>query len=438
VPPVLSLAPGSPPPQTQAPLPIDGSRGGFYAQLRWEIPRVRAALDALDAGLFGPAVLLRDYIRRDPRARAAEEQPTSTLLGLKLDLAAGESEHGNSPLEAMRRAGEGLFGDEGRAADGAALKEIAEDVTGFATKWAWLHFEPSADATTWNPILTPWPMSAVRKDEKGRYAALLDGGEEMVIEGPSWIQFSLSRHAPHLRGAVRSIGETWIARQYAVQDAATRSASVREAKYIGELPPGVKMKTKEANQFAADLQGLVRSNAGVVFEQGGKVTISQASSDGHKIFFELEKLCASDFAIAYSGQDGTTATGSTGTYGARQVLYGVAYDLLRGLARVICGGLNEVLRQWAFYNFGRDYYPRARIEVPDLEAEQARALATERRPLMLKELQSLAARGPLPEALVFEVANRYGQTVTPAWAAIWAQPTPAPAAPMREPDGETA
>lgn len=413
------------PPKQPPPAPIDGGRGALFNRLRWEIPDVRRALDLLDAGSFSEVVRLRTAIRRDPRARGAEEQPAATLLGLPLTLEAGTSEHGNSPMESMRRAAAGLFGGEGRSANAGVLKETTEDLLGFAAKWAWIHFEPSAGGATWDPVLTPWPMNAVRWDATLRgYVAVLDGGTEVPIHGENWIEFSMAREKPHMRGAVRSIGETWMVRQYAIQDGATRSGSVREAKMMGELPPDVPIGSLKAQQMAADMQGLVRERGGILYEHGAKVTVQEASGLVHKIFFDLEKLSASDFAIAYSGQDGTTSLGDQGTYGARQVLYGVSYDLLRGLARVLCGGLNEVLRRWAFYNFGRDTYPRAVIRVPDLEAEQARKTAADRRPLMIKELESLAARGPLERDVVVEVADRYGQVVSDEWAALWAQPKP--------------
>jgi hypothetical protein len=351
------------------------------------------------------------------------------LVGLPFRLDGGASSHGNSPTEAMRRAGERLFGEHGRCLSADGLKEIAEDLLGFAYKPCWIHFVPDGEMGRWDPVLTPWPLEAVQLDPNrpGQYEALTDSGTAIPIEPLHWVTFSMARYMPHFRGAVRSIGEIWMARQYAIQDAATRSGSVREAKYFGQLPEGIGIGSKEGRQFCADLQGVVRERGGMAFENGGDVKIHDASAQGHKIFFDLEKLAASDYAIAYSGQDGTTALGNQGTYGARQVLYGVGYDMLRGLARVVSVGKNEVYSRWSVLNFGRREHPYASIEVPDLEAEQARATAAQRRPLMIRELQALASRGPVPDVVVQEVARSYGQEVSPEWAATWMQPTPQPA-----------
>jgi hypothetical protein len=199
-----------------------------------------------------------------------------------------------------------------------------------------------------------------------------------------------------------------------------------EQKYIGELPENVGVTSVKGKQMAADLAGLARGRAGMLFEHGAKVSGIDANAQGHKIFFDLASLCSSDFAIAYSGQDGTTTLGDQGTYGARQVLYGVSYDLLRWLAKAMCGGLNEVLARWAFYNFGRADYPQATIKIPDLETEQARKTEAERRPIMIRELQALASKGPVEASVVHEVAGKYGVVVSNEWAALWMREPPPP------------
>lgn len=118
--------------------------------------------------------------------------------------------------------------------------------------------------------------------------------------------------------------------------------------------------------------------------------------------------------------------GDTGTYGAVKELNGVRYDVIRGLATGVTGGLNEVLRRWAVYNFARATYPRVCVEVPDLEAEQTRTEELKRRAPMLDELEQLRAIDTLTPDLVTTIARRYGQPISAEEIAIWTRPKAAP------------
>lgn len=423
------------PPTDGPPLPVESYRGAMYARRRYDLPTVRQARDLLDSGHFGEAARLRSYIRTDPRACNAEEKLTQTLLGFRRRVEGGPSRHGNSPMEAMRREAEFVFGPKGRAASHDILQEIVEDLRGFSYKPVWIHFEPSPDGARWDPVLTPWPIDAVELDSGGepsarRYVALLAGGHRVPIEGDNWIEFKAVYRDPHQRGAVRAIAEAWVTRQYAVQDAAVRSGSSMEPKRIGVLAPGDGETSPTGKLMAQNLAGLTRARSGMVVRNGADVKQLDVDAKGHQIFFDLEKLSSSDFEIAYNGQDGTSSLGDQGTYGARQVLYGVAYDVIRGVRRGLVGGLDEAARRWAAYNFGREEHPVNVIEVPDLEAEQARALEVARRPMLVNELKTLSARGPLELDLVLQVAQQFGVTVSPEWAEIWTRPAPPPPVPL--------
>jgi len=420
------------PPVEGPPTPVDSARASMYAGRRWDLPSVRRARDLLDAGHFCEAARLRSYLRTDPRMMNAEEQLTQTMLGFEREIEGGPSRHGNSPMESMRREAKYFFGCHGVTARQEILQEIVEDLRGFSYKPCWFHLVPSADGTRWDPVLTPWPLEAVELDTQTgagrRYLAIIEGGVKIPIDGENWIEFRATYRSPHQRGAVRAVCDPWVTRQYAIQDWAVRSGSVAEAKRIGELPEGVSVSSPEGKQFANDLAGLTRARSGMVHRRGGKVTQLDADANGHKVFLDLEKLTSSDYSIAYNGQDGTSSLGDKGTYGARQVLYGVAYDVIRGLSGGLASGVNEAIRRWAFYNFGRVEHPVLEIEVPDLEAEQARALAVDRRPKLIEELKTLSSRGELTPDLVMKIADDYGVSVSEEWAKLWTLPAPAPPA----------
>jgi hypothetical protein len=415
------------------PLPILGARAGLYTSREWDIERVKQARRTLDGGDFAEAVALRSYIRLDPRARGVEGQLADTFVGLGIVMEAGDSEHGNSAGEAMRRGAKHLFGESGTCAGPGLLGQLIEDLAGFAYAPCWLHFAPSADGSRWEPVLTPWPLEAVvaDPDRAGRYLAITSGHAKIPIEGASWIEFKTKITAPHQRGAVRSIAEAWISRAYALGDWNIASSS-NSPKRLGELPDTVALDSAEAQRFASDLAGLDRGYAGIIYRQGAKVSQLKTGELSHKIHMDLASLGASDYAIAYLGQDGTSSLGTTGTKGAREVLYDISYDVIRGLARAVSAGLCEVSNRWAYWNHGREQGPKVKVNVPDLEAEQARGEAIKMRPLLIAELEVLAAKGHLSPALIVSVADAHGVEVTPEWIALWTAPpaTVAPEAPI--------
>jgi hypothetical protein len=415
-----SLAPNASPPTALPPLPILGARSSLYGWREWDIERVKQARRLLDGGDFAEAVALRSFIRLDPRARGVEGQLADTFVGLGIVMEAGDSDHGNSAGEAMRRGAKHLFGEAGTCAGPGLLGQLIEDLAGFAYAPC---FAPSGDGSRWEPVLTPWPLEAVVADPEhpGRYLAITAGNTRIPIEGQSWIEFKTKITAPHQRGAVRAIGETWISRAYALGDWNIASSS-NSPKRLGELPDTVALDSEEAKRFASDQAGLDRGYSGMVFRHGAKVTQLKTGELSHKIHMDLASLGASDYAIAYLGQDGTSSLGTTGTKGAREVLYDISYDVIRGLARAVSAGLCEVSNRWAYWNHGREQGPKVKVNVPDLEAEQARSEAIKMRPLLIAELDALARKGPLTRPLIASVADAHGVQVSEEWMALWTAP----------------
>ena len=415
------------PPTDAAPVPITGYRASQYLVNEWDIPRVEQTLQLLDAGQFRWASDLRTSMRRDSRMRGAESQLADTFVGFDIELEEGPSAHGNSPMESMRREGEGLFGKGGVTANPALLREVIEDLAGFALAFCWLRFEASEDGARWTPHLTPWPIGSVEQDLRaaGQYVALTADGQRIPIQGEHWIEFRQTPTLPHRRGAVRSIARDYISRGFALGDWGIASAG-NSPKRIGELPPDIAVNSPEGRQFARDLARLDQPYSGMIHMSGGKVTALKPGDLSHKIHMDYAATAEESYAIAYLGQSGTVKKGDTGTYGAVKELNGVRYDVIRGLATGVTGGLNEVLRRWAVYNFARAVYPRVCIEVPDLEAEQTRTEELKRRTPMLDELEQLRAIDTLTPDLVTTIARRYGQPMSEHEIAIWTKPKAAP------------
>lgn len=409
-------------------LPPTPTRASQYAAAEWDIPRVKQVLRLLDAGFFCHAIELRDWLRRDSRMAGAEGQLADTFCGFELELEEGERAHGNSPMEAMRRDARGLYGDDGSACGASLLRELIEDLAGFFYKPCWIHFAPSADGSRWEPRLTPWPLSSVSRDpdptRPDRYVAHLDSGQTIRIEGENWIEFRRALTRNHRRGAVRTIAESWINRAFAIGDWGIASSG-NAVKYVGQLPEEITEESPAGQLFAKNVARLGQPYSGMVHQHGGDVKALKPGELAHKIHMDYATLSASDYAIAYLGQDGTMSLGTSGTYGARQVLYGVAYDVIRGLATGVLEGLNEVERRRAFYNYGRTQHPRLELEVPDLEAEMSRSEAIKRREPMIAELQTLRALGPLTPDLVVVVGRRYGQDMSAEEVAAWSSSTSA-------------
>ena len=365
----------------------------------------------------------RNSMTRDARIAGARLQRIAAPLDQELlvEPADGRTRSRLSPAGRICEDVESLF-SEGGPLDYPLRAHRAAELADFGVCVSIQRWEPSPGGGSWTPQIEPWPLDATKIDPAtGNLIAVYEGGEEPISSGDGrWIMDRASLLYPWLEGAVRPAVEPWLARAFANRDASRFSESAGQNPVIGTLPE--QPNEPHDAQFIDDCKGISAGKNGMVKREGYKVERLGSDADQVTIFEKNEARAARDAAIAYLGQDGTAAKGTTGTYGAVKVLDGVRFDLVQRDCKALDGGHHDVIEPYVFYNYGDvRLCPRAYYNVPDPD-ETARELAEhaqarDDRSAFLKELQSLRALGvTLTPDLVREVAQEYEVEVSDAMA----------------------
>jgi hypothetical protein len=420
-----------PPTAPARPSSVAGSSGAqpSYAISGWWTPaRLRAALDANDAGSFDAIEALRSNLTRDARVGGqggSRGQRIATPLGLPRELKLPEGYESNdkrSPAARVLDAALALLKD-GAAFGPLVQAHLEGELADFGVGYGVLTWVPTGGGGAMMPRFDPWPLSATRFDEeRGEVVAMLaDGTEEPLTPGDGrWVRVASTLVRPWEDGAVRSISSAVMSRAYSDRDANRFQEAAGQNPLIGTVPTGT--QDKERDQFIADTRGLATGRQVGVKYDGYEWERLASNAEQATIFLDWSKFKASDAAIGYVGQDGTAAKGDTGTYGAVAVLDGVRYDLVERDVAQQSAAFSQIAGPFAFYNFGRaDLAPTLFYAVPDPE-EDARAKAERdearlAREAFHKELASLRASGASLDAkLVMEVATAHAVTISDAMA----------------------
>lgn len=403
----------------------------------WTPTRMRAALDANDAGSFAGIVSLRSYLTRDARVGGqggARGQRISAPMGLDAYLElpeAYESTDRRSPAQRVLDAAKpilesGAFGPLVRA-------HLEGELADFGIGIGVVSWQPSGGGGEWTPTFTPWPLDAVRVDQVTGtlFATFADGTEEPIVPGDGrWIVIRASLVRPWEMGAVRCICAPVLERCYARRDASRASEAAGQSPLVGTAPRDAD-KTTELPQFEAAMQGITTGKQGMVKGEGFTVDRLWSKGDIADVFFRIAEIGSSDVAIGFLGTDATMAKGTTGTYGAVSVLDGVRYDLVEADCAALRATWLQIAEPFAVYNYARaDLAPRLDIDVPDPEEDAHEAAehkeVRESRAAFFVELTSARAAGPVTPAIVLEIAEAHDVDVSVEYAAILASPaTPA-------------
>lgn len=417
------------------PLGLNSNQPSIAVVGTWTAARARNAIDANDLGQFTFILQLQRSMTRDARVMGARLQRIATPLDqeLRVEPIEGKSASNYSPTGRLCKEIEALFEDGGPLAYPIRAHWEGE-LADFGLSISSVHWQPSPGGAEWMPVVEPWPLDATRLDPlTGQLFALHEGGEEPIVPGNGrWTMVRASLLFPWLEGSVRSAVEPWLGRAYSNRDASRFSESAGQNPLVGTVP--IQDDEKETAQFIDDVKGLSTGKLGTVVREGYKVERVNSNAEQADIFETNEARCARDAAIAYLGQDGTAAKGTTGTYGAVEVLNGVRYDLVQRDCRALCGGQNDVIAPYLFYNRGStDASCVAYYNVPDPQ-ETAR-MATEHeqarkdREAFLKEVGSV--KGPLTKELVLEIAEAYCVAISEEYAeALAMKPATPPPPPI--------
>lgn len=348
-------------------------------QTGWTVPQTRQALINLTAGMFEYPAQLIDSMLGDSRIQASIASINGGLFSRPLtwEIPPGyeDDEEAQNCLEVWQEQWPNI------GTEAALSNAVTWDV--FLGFWAaQILWDTSEDL--WVPKLVPWhPRYMYYNWPLRRYVATSMDGQIAVEPGNGkWVL-----HAPHgeyrgwLNGAVRAVSPWWLARNYALRDAARFSE-----RYGFPI-------TKALTPFGADPQMIANFRASVM-KLGQESTIQIPQSADQKVgsydldylelkggqawavFFKLIEQCNMEITLAIQAQNLTSEV-KEGSLAAAREHGDVKQTLLQSKARGFCRTLNtQLARPFASFNFGRPEIapvPKWAIEPIEDKSEKAKS-----------------------------------------------------------------
>lgn len=231
------------------------------------------------------------------------------------------------------------------------------------------------------PVLEPWPMDHAEHDpltdtwyvhsQRGRIK-IEPGDGRWVLYAP-W-----SPRSPYFYGAIRQVMEWYLRASNASRDYGRFIELSGQGILKAKIPSGAR-GTNEKSNFINSLRNLGR-NAVVPLPQGEKehdsydVELEALSSDMHKVFVEMLRVCSGKLRLVILGEDlssqnnkvGTNASSETGLRVSRAIVAADAEtwgDCLRA----------QVLTPWASYKGRAELAPFAYYDLEESRDAKAEA-----------------------------------------------------------------
>ena len=347
-------------------------------QTGWTIAAVRQALIDLSAGVFdGPSQLI-DSLFSDSRVQASMASINGGLFSRPIvwEIPPGfeEDEQAVACLEAWQAAWPSI-GTEAALSDaiswdvmlGFWVAQILWDTTG----------------PQWIPQISPWhPRFTYYNWTARRYIATSMDGQITIEPGDGkWIV-----HAPHgeyrgwFHGAVRSISPWWLARNYALRDAARYSEKhgfpiIKAWTPFGADPIAIDNFRNALRRIRQEsIAQLSRSQDPKVGEYD--LEFLEAKDQSWEVFFKLIEQCNMEITLAIQAQNLTSEV-KEGSLAAAREHGDVKQTLLQSKARGFCRTLyTQLSRPFAAINYGRpEIAPRPVWDIKPIDDKKTLALA---------------------------------------------------------------
>jgi len=326
----------------------------------WDVPSTRNALESLVVGLFDAPAQLVDAVIGDSRVQAAMASRTGGILGRPVDFVLPRRHADSDAAKECREA----FVD---AWDTMVPESILSQIQSWAVMIgfgpAQILWDTGGDYAIPRPL--PWhPRYTYYHWMYRCYVAITLDGQEPILHGNGhWLN-----HCPHgeyrgwMHGAVRAISPWWLARNYALRDAARFSER--------HGLPMIKAKTPALgdpviiNQWRNALSGLGQETVlhlpqMVAPNASYDVELLEAKDTGHEGFINLIRQCDTEITLALLAQNLTTEV-REGSMAAARVHADVRQSLLEADARALASTIYmQLARPFAAMNFGDpDLAPR--------------------------------------------------------------------------------
>jgi predicted kinase len=338
----------------------------------WNLPDIRAAVEAQMQGRFALPARMADRMRGDDALFVAKSYRLAPQRALGVALEPAKGTRG----EAIAAEAEALYGALGIAVSSDTIADINEELADHGIAFAFNVVHPRDDGSRVDITVHHFPIEFVEWSPTLRaYQARLDGGERVPITHGDgrWIIFRKHSTDAHKRdAAIIPAALVWARHAFAARDWSKGSAAHGNAKVVGELPEGIDIQSEHGQAFLALLRALVAADAPVGIRPfGSKTEYISNSSNAWQVWQELMNNAEKAAARIYNGTDGLLGAqgGAPGIDITK--LFGVAVTIVQGdLAAIERGLLTGSIEVWTAINFGdSSLAPRRVYLIPDADRE---------------------------------------------------------------------
>lgn len=358
---------GSPPTDTFVDLPVT-------ALGRWNLQRIRVALDNHQMGMFADSAMLCESMLGDGRVQTALNGRLKGITMRHLHVKPiDDSEDAKKAAEWTKWLWETVLTDE--VLDQQMAWTVIEGFSLSQRCWETRNARIPSESEhleVWVPKLQPWHPQFIYYDVSRRcyVAQTAESLEYIDPQDPQWWLFTpWGEYRGWLRGALRSCAVPWVMRQYALRDAGRFSE-------VHGLPTKV-LKTP-AQAAAADktrMTSQVRSmgNSTVVMlpqqtgpdGTGWDLSLLEARDRSWESFFALMDRCDREIQQVIRGTNLTSEV-QGGSYAAAQVHADEDSGYADSDCRKLVESFRSTVQMFLGYNFGwADLAPAMWMEAPD-------------------------------------------------------------------------
>jgi hypothetical protein len=368
----------------------------------WSLSEIQAARDAQMAGDFKQPARLSESFATDDAMYTARRTRLAPQRAIPVKIKPARDA---GPALRIANEADALFGPDGVGASPETMVSINAHLADHGVAFGANIVTPRPDGSRVDIEHHAWPIEWVRWDTLRRsfvtqvdlastsveadywldspIAGRLPKGTVPIVHGDGrFAIYAAHELEPWKHGVLLPGALVWARHAFGWRDLLASSAAHGNPKLLGELPPNVKTKSPEGDDFLALLVALASADMPVGLRpNGSSVEYVTNSSRAWEIFRELITGSKSSAGQIYNGHDGTLGSNPNAPGIDLTALLGVMSDIAEGdlhtIERCFKSGVIDV---WAALNFGSsELAPQRLYEIPDADQDARRKAMGERR-----------------------------------------------------------
>jgi phage gp29-like protein len=390
----------------------------FAPLVGWDNDRVRSALDRHEAGDFRESADLAEALLTDERLDGALQQRIDGLLALPLSFVPStETAEATRAEEIARLAGEVWW----RLCPEQVLRDILKWLIMLGVAVVQLNWTDDRGQAL--PLLEVWHPRDLWFDGNDLTYKVSTTSSQIALSADvhKWAIFASGSQTPWMNGAVRRVAMYYLAKLQMFTDWAHYSEVYGHPTRVGKYPAGLDASDETARERDAYHDALVNAGKSPVImlpvdvDSEGKPAagwgyelVQADGASAVEVFERGIRYCDSAAAMAILRQTLTMEPAPIGSHALGKVHNAVRAEGKRadteGLATA---GHFQVLRPWAFFNFGDERlapWPKWDARSPDERQAEAEAAVLEARRKADIATAEAAARRAAAEAAKAEAA----------------------------------